>query len=253
MSGRSVTPLLEWSLWVGKVPAGLTGLSTSLQSGRAVIRSKSKGDILAQQHSGSTPTRAIRRHNTDILSHMEPLGSRNPILPAGWSVDQPLSSLRQCSTVPTGGSVFGEAWGTKPTSLPPLSSTPDGGGPPSHEFAHVVAESFSQLWDSEGQLDSSTPSTPSLTFSPESIELNSDGDRTIQMSSFIDVYTPPNGYIAPGTQMQKADSATELPPHISLSRDFSNWKLGLSDSAHYNGVSLPFMDRDDAINTICVY
>jgi hypothetical protein len=124
------------------------------------------------------------------------------------------------------------------------------------DFDNVLACGIPQRGigcDSEDRLDSSTPSTPSLTFSPESIESNSDGDRTIQMSSFIDVYTPPNGYLAPGKQMQKADSATELPPHITISGDFSDWKLGLPDSAHYNGVSLPFTDRDDAINTICVY
>jgi hypothetical protein len=224
---------------------------TSSQSGQAVIRGKSEGDVLAQRHSGSTPTRAIRRHNTDILFCMEPLGSRDPIPSPGWLVDRPLSCLRRCSTVPTSSSVFCEARGTKLTSPLPLPSTPDG-GPLSHEFAHVVAESFNQLWDSEGQLDSSNPLVASLTFSPESIELNSDGNCTVQMSSFIDVYTPPNRYLAPGKHI-KADSAMELPPCITTSGDFSDWKLGLPDSAHYNGVSLPFTDRCDILHAIYAY
>jgi hypothetical protein len=126
------------------------------------------------------------------------------------------------------------------------------GGLLSHEFAHVVAESFSQLWDLEGRRGS-TPLTPSLTFSPESIGSNSDGDRTIQMSSFIDVYTPPNRYLAPGKQMQKVDSATELPPRITVSGHFSDWKLGLPNSAHDNNVSLPFTDCSDVLHAIYAY
>lgn len=69
--------------------------------------------------------------------------------------------------------------------------------------------------------------------------------------SMPDLYTPPNGYFVPGKQ--KAQMGTELPPHINICGDYSDWRLGLPNCAHYNGVSLPFMDRDDFIDAICTY
>jgi hypothetical protein len=147
-----------------------------------------------------------------------------------------------CTTQPGNSSIFSEAWERKPTSPPPPSSTAAGTNVPTHEFAHVVAESFSQLWESssQSQSDSSCPSTPSLSFSPESIESSSDGDRTIQTSSFIDVSTPPNGYFTADKRTQKI---LVLPPFINASGDFPfDSNPGLYP--HYNGVSLPFSGRD---------
>jgi hypothetical protein len=62
---RALGDALKWRLWVGKVPAGSTVSSTSALGGRAVIRSRSEGDIMSPSGSGSTPTRAIRRHNAE--------------------------------------------------------------------------------------------------------------------------------------------------------------------------------------------
>jgi len=68
-----------------------------------------------------------------------------------------------------------------------------------------------------------------------------DFDRTIQMSSFINVPTPPHGCFAPCKQMRKLKLAIFLQPHINISREFSEWER-LPNSAHCGGVPLPFTD-----------
>jgi hypothetical protein len=130
----------------------------------------------------------------------------------------------------------------------------------SQEFAHVVAESFSQQWEnrSQGQSETSSPPTPSLSFSPESIESNSDGDRTIQISSFIDVSTPPNGYFAPETREHKVHVVSGLPSIVnSSSLGFgyppdSNPGIYANTGA-YRATSMPYLDPIEAAEAVYAY
>lgn len=57
---------------------------------------------------------------------------------------------------------------------------------------------------------SSSPSTPGLSFSPTPTE-SSLGDRTVQMTSFMDVSTPPPGQFAPFTGAQNDKWLAALP------------------------------------------
>ncbi|KAI6121474.1 hypothetical protein F5141DRAFT_1090521 [Pisolithus sp. B1] len=69
-------------------------------------------------------------------------------------------------------------------------------------------------------LCATSPSTPGLSFSPTPTE-SSAGDRTVQVSSFMDVLTPPPGQFAAftGAQNSKASLVSNDPCIYSISQD----------------------------------
>lgn len=153
---RALGDALEWRLWVGKTPAA--PVVSSASSNRAVVRSKSDGELLAG-----------RSHNES-----QGVAEFSPPLPAYAGG----AGLKRSSTLPASGYFHQDphipapevGWEALP--WPAGNCGSDGSG---------IATSIE------------SPSTPALSYSPSSTE-SSSGDRTIQMSSFIDIAPSPGRF-----------------------------------------------------------
>jgi len=156
---RALGDALEWRLWVGKTPTGCP--VPSLTSSRAVIRSKSDGELFAT--SGQGDTRNNPWFSTPLPRHL----MRN----------SQGAGLRRAATLPVSG--FSD-------SLMPPPTVPEDSWE-SWTPASVVTSVSSN----------DSPPTPSLSHSPSSTD-SSSGDRTIQMSSFIDTTSPPGPFLPYG-------------------------------------------------------
>ncbi|KAH7888541.1 hypothetical protein F5I97DRAFT_1949872 [Phlebopus sp. FC_14] len=191
---RALGEALEWRLWVGKLPAAQAG------SGRSLAKSRSEGDINFAGNTAGIPT-SVR--NADLSP------------PSCWSAVSPpalRSILRRHATVSSISSSSGEdpflgSWQAHSASL----------------FRGEVASGNSV---SHGPIScspsvySSSPPTPGLSYSPTPTE-SSLGDRTVQMSSFMDVSTPPPGQFATfcGAQNDKVASVSNAPLVYSTAQD----------------------------------
>jgi len=96
------------------------------------------------------------------------------------------SGLRRHSTLPPAALYQQETFSS---SVPTIFA----GGAPWSKSSFMPLSAIDEL-SPIGNL-SASPSTPGLSYSPTPTELSS-GDRTVQMSSFMDVSTPPPGQFA---------------------------------------------------------
>jgi len=187
---RALGDALEWRLWVGKVPTA-SAVSTAQMSpphGRAVVRCQSDGDLLMSgaksgrltsdsgqflgQHTTANTGRTLRRSVT---------------FPAfGPHIDHASRTTAIKFTDP-----FGEP-AVSPASIPNI---PPETGPMPVILASTTAYSEKSQRPSYPDKVMLSPrlATPTLTYSPSSTD--SSGDRTIQMTSFIDepIPVPPIG------------------------------------------------------------
>ena len=153
---RALGDVVEWPLWVGKSPAGCPASSSSPK--RAVVRSRSGGELFMSSSQGNNP-----RLSTPPSRHLSP-NSKG-------------AGLRQSSTLSTSGysqDALMPAPGAPEVSWDSISWSPPG-----------ITTSMSS---------NDSPPTPPLSHSPSSTD-SSSGDRTIQMSSFIDIASPANPFL----------------------------------------------------------
>lgn len=155
--------------------------------GRSLTKSKSESDII----NVGKPSGSLAQPHTNSKLSVSQWCSQSP-------VPRKTSQLRRYATYPS----F-ESHGEKLPPFPALQAP-----------AHQTTKSPS--------IFATSPSTPGLSFSPTLTE-SSVGDRTVQISSFMDVLTPPPGQFAAfaGAQNGKASLASNDPCIYSLSRDVS--------------------------------
>lgn len=196
---RALGDALDWRLWVGKTPTA-SPTPDQIRIGRAVVRSRSEGDLFPKAKaagSSKKTMKALRKKDVELFGYPRDWNFRSSdgasaVNRAGPMMSptnpRPLATLRRNATLPP------DAFSTvnkedssmsipEPPEMPVLET-------------HLVCESTTS------ESSSISPSTPPLSYSPASTESNSDGDRTIQMSSFIDISTPPpaKGYPPVGDQ-----------------------------------------------------
>jgi hypothetical protein len=171
---RALGDALEWRLWVGKTPAGCSPPS----SNRPVVRSKSDGELIA--NSGPSEARSHACFST-------------PPPPRQLSRNSQGAGLRRASTLPPSG-----------FSQDPLVPAPT-----------VPEDSWEALpWTPASVVTSvssnDSPPTPSLSHSPSSTD-SSSGDRTIQMSTFIDTTSPPSQFFPFGISDKAHPQTLDVP------------------------------------------
>ena len=170
---RALGDALEWRLWVGKSPAGSSAISPT--SNRAVVRSKSDGALF---------TSSVQNEKGHVLGFSTPP-------PRNLSPNSRGAGLRRSSTLPVSNSGFSQ------DLLTPAPTIPE-----------VTWEALPWTPVSNSSSSNDSPSTPSLSHSPSSTD-SSSGDRTIQMSNFIDATPPPGQFAQLGTYDK---TASDLPP-----------------------------------------
>jgi hypothetical protein len=181
---RALGDALEWRLWVGKAPVA------PATADRSVIRSRSDGDLLAGSHQKSVWKESScskpRVEHILSLAHQQPPPYLHPQQRGG-------SGLRRCSTMPAEAISNADPPNLQGGYLSQLAtvalqigeSTTISTGPQyTSEYASSVASS-------------SSPPTPTLTSSPSSTDSSCDGDRTVQMTGFVDDAFTGSGCFAP--------------------------------------------------------
>ncbi|KAJ7902032.1 hypothetical protein B0H14DRAFT_1266639 [Mycena olivaceomarginata] len=198
---RALGDALDWRLWVGKTPvashsasaASNTSTPAPAATGRPVVRCRSEGTLPGGK--GAFLARNEQRESTNTVAASSPVSSRPArtrglrrcsTLPADAFADKDRSSsssndLNSASSSGSGPIYYGSTWNGEGHQLSfsniaqqdQLMGSPVTSSPPS------PSSSYSQ------QYPSPVPSTPSLSYSPSSTE-SSSGDRTIQMSTFMD-------------------------------------------------------------------
>lgn len=181
---RALGEALEWRLWVGKLPAVQSSF------GRSLTKSKSESDII----NVSKPSASFTQPHKSL-----------ELSPSQWCSQSPVprrtSKLRRHATYPS----FESHGEILPSRLAPQTTA-----------SMVVPQT---TW-TPSSLCATSPSTPGLSFSPTPTE-SSAGDRTVQVSSFMDVLTPPPGQFAAftGAQNSKASLVSNDPCIYSISQD----------------------------------
>lgn len=156
---RALGEALEWRLWVGKLP------SAPAASGRALTKCKSESNILLRS---SPRSQSVIETSPDASPTSSTAGS--PL------VARPRVGLRRHATLPTRTFYREDSY--------------------SATFSSAVETSLWMPTEASLGMDSSpvnseiSPPTPGLSYSPTPTE-SSLGDRTIQMTSFMDISTPP--------------------------------------------------------------
>ncbi|KIJ67950.1 hypothetical protein HYDPIDRAFT_107495 [Hydnomerulius pinastri MD-312] len=204
---RALGEALDWRLWVGKLPAAQTA------PGRSLTKCKSESDILlAGKSLIAQPT--IRTTTTDM-----------DVSPLWNAVSPPVSrssTLRRHATLPAPSCYHEDPFlATLPSLVMPAISE-------DAPWATRNSESLNRAANISPSVYSSSPSTPGLSYSPTPTE-SSLGDRTVQMSSFMDISTPPPGQFATfaGAQNDKAIAVSKVPFVYVTSQD-----LALSSLPH---------------------
>ncbi|KAF9244960.1 hypothetical protein BU15DRAFT_85790 [Melanogaster broomeanus] len=213
---RALGEALEWRLWVGKLPA------VQATSGRSLAKCKSESDVrLADK-----PPMALSSVRTACGTDLSP--------PSWDAVSPPVSrttSLRRHATLPA-GSMYRED--------PFLASFPGPAIAEESSWAGNLA-TVTGTHNVSPSVYSSSPSTPGLSYSPTPTE-SSLGDRTVQMSSFMDISTPPPGQFATfGAQNDKAMAVSSndvvlpsLPHRFDAQFLVSNGVVSTSGLGSYN-------------------
>lgn len=188
---RALGEALEWRLWVGKAAVQSqtpSGPSLPNVSNRPVVRSQSESNILT--HPSTRSPFLVRSE----ARHPPALQNTKRILQK--SLSMPAESFAAPSGVPPD---------PRPISLKGAQQSSDGlFGSTSHVYADVLSQSPS-------------PDNPGLSYSPSSTE-SSCGDRTIQMSTFID--EPMVTY-----SVSQAPAATEFWPWSDNSDVFQDLRI----------------------------
>lgn len=154
---RALGEALEWRLWVGKLPAA------PVATGRALTKCKSESNILLR----SSP----RTHSV-----METSPVTSPISVGSPLVARSRVGLRRHATLPA------HTFYREDSCSATISSVV--------ETSRWMPTESSLGMDSSPDNSEISPPTPGLSYSPTPTE-SSLGDRTIQMSSFMDMSTPP--------------------------------------------------------------
>ncbi|KAG2146041.1 uncharacterized protein EDB93DRAFT_1086768 [Suillus bovinus] len=154
---RALGEALEWRLWVGKLPAA------PVASGRALTKCKSESNILLR----SSP---ISQSVMETSPAVSPISVGSPL------VARHRAGLRRHATLPV-HSFYRE------DSYPATISS-------AVETSRWMPTESSLAMDTSPNDTEISPPTPGLSYSPTPTE-SSLGDRTIQMSSFMDMSTPP--------------------------------------------------------------
>ena len=211
---RALGDVLEWRLWVGKIPASSTSTS-GMSSGRTVTRSRSDGDVVyASTRSCTTLSTAAwaapPAAATDSLSAHSSFGLPPPVQPPRSCT----RGLSRSATAPVIGA------GRSSTIVDPFFVPTSDDARCSYEANEAPGpgyEAASQMdVEPQGEVSPSL-STPSLSYSPmSSTSSSSDGseDRTIQMSMFLDLPTPAMSTFAnnPGPWVASAFTYTPSDP-----------------------------------------
>lgn len=156
---RALGEALEWRLWVGKLPAA------PVATGRALTKCKSESNILLR----SSPRMQSVMETSPITS------------PISCAVSSPLVGrhrvgLRRHATLPA------HTFYREDSCSATISSAV--------ETSRWMPTESNLGMDSSPNNSEISPPTPGLSYSPTPTE-SSLGDRTIQMSSFMDMSTPP--------------------------------------------------------------
>lgn len=192
---RALGEALEWRLWVGKLPA------VQATSGRSLAKCKSESDVLLADKSPMAHSLIRTACGTDLS-------------PPSWDAVYPpvsrTTSLRRHATLPA-GNMYQEDPFLASFPVPAMAEEPSWAG-------NLAAVSGTD--NVSPSVYSSSPSTPGLSYSPTPTE-SSLGDRTVQMSSFMDISTPPPGQFATfGAQNDKVMAVSSNGPFVrSTSQD----------------------------------
>ncbi|KAK7005689.1 hypothetical protein R3P38DRAFT_3214634 [Favolaschia claudopus] len=225
---RALGDALDWRLWVGKTPAtssssaasSPTPTPASVATGRPVVRCRSEATLTDSK--GAFLVRNDKKESKTVMlaAASSPVSTR-PSLTRG---------LRRSSTLPA------DAFAEKdrlsgPSPTPHYESTwiaeqhrlsfsniaqqdQDMGSP---EFSVAVSPCSPSSTYSSQQYPSPIPPTPSLSYSPSSTE-SSSGDRTIQMSTFMDDNMAPYSHdvvvVSGGNDGPSHWSAPHSPPTL---------------------------------------
>ncbi|KAG0706156.1 hypothetical protein DFH29DRAFT_206538 [Suillus ampliporus] len=157
---RALGEALEWRLWVGKLPAAPAA------SGRALTKCKSESNILLR----SNP-------RTQSVMETSPVASPLHCTVGSPLVARPRVGLRRHATLPA------HAFYREDSCMATISSAAE-------TSLWIPTVEPSPGMDSSPVNSEISPPTPGLSYSPTPTE-SSLGDRTIQMTSFMDISTPP--------------------------------------------------------------
>ncbi|KAJ3571691.1 hypothetical protein NP233_g3590 [Leucocoprinus birnbaumii] len=219
-SERALGEALDWRLWVGKAPVqsslGSSTPTASAISNRPVVRSQSESNILSMP---ATRSPFLARQDSRP-SCVNPNSGR---------------TLQRSSTLPA------EVFASLPLNRVGASncrSTQEMLEP----VARPIMPSQAVVSYADGLSQSPSPDIPPLSYSPSSTE-SSSGDRTIQMSTFIDepmaMYSGPQAPIAadfwPGSDVDSQEF------RISPSAYAKSNRIGKAPAAadHYSLYALP--------------
>ncbi|KAJ6594140.1 hypothetical protein B0H19DRAFT_1094055 [Mycena capillaripes] len=193
---RALGDALDWRLWVGKTPAVSQASSSTastpapVATGRPVVRCHSEGSLPVGK--GPFLARNDKKESTNAMAAASSPASSRPAQRRG---------LRRCSTLPaeaftdrasepypasTSGSHYESTWNGEghQLSFSNIAQQDQLMGSPNFSQQVRSPSTPSSTYSSQ-QYSSPIPSTPSLSYSPSSTE-SSSGDRTIQMSTFMD-------------------------------------------------------------------
>jgi len=156
---RALGEALEWRLWVGKLPAAPAAPR------RAISKCKSESNILC---SGNLQTSSVME--------ISPIASSSPSIAGSPLASRSQTGLRRHATLPAHAFYPEDSYSTTI--------------PASVESSLWMSAAGSSLGMDHSPSNSISPPTPGLSYSPTPTE-SSLGDRTVQMSSFMDISTPP--------------------------------------------------------------
>jgi hypothetical protein len=238
---RALGAALDWRLWVGKTPTSSSTMSCP-QNSRVVVRSRSDGDLLPKVKAPGSSKKAmktLKKKEVELFGYPRDwdvpcqLGAGHQQCVVGSSGGSaPTANSRSLATLRRSATLPADIFSIDQSSIPipgPYYSQPDPPPEPPGCEVQMSHESKTVVDVVDRQPHCLSPSTPSLSFSPASTESNSDGDRTIQISSFIDVSTPPPPSDIPvgnqkvamlpsivhGCGLSPADPASTYPPPLS--------------------------------------
>ncbi|ESK96589.1 g1 s-specific cyclin [Moniliophthora roreri MCA 2997] len=176
---RALGDALEWRLWVGKSPSSSTASAQASPATKPVTRCQSESNLRSSAAAASSSTF---------------LAVANAAVPTKPLLARSGSGLRRASTLPA--EAFASASASSSCCVQRLRSNNVVTQWINSHRNHNIEDSDSDMYSPQVDTEHSTtiyssspcPPTPGLSYSPSSTESSSSsgGDRTIQMSSFLD-------------------------------------------------------------------